>query len=112
MQGGLSSPHSAKALRTRRGSPRRPHTFQPFGCLIQRFIAFAESEAHLLRTILRITVKTGTGHRRHADFAHQVLCKREIVRIPEAPDVSHHVIRPAWEEAAETCLLEHRHKPI
>src|SRR6266481_9480032 len=87
---------SAGGLRVKLGEPCFPSR--------QGRFFFAEGEAHLVRAVAGIVVKTGAGNAGHADFFDQIFRERDIlrscgetnwVRIGKARNVRHDVIRTA-----------------
>src|SRR6266436_5181527 len=80
----------------------------------------AEGEAHVVRPVARIIVKTGTGNGGYADFFDQIFRERHIlrscgetnrVRIGKARNVGHDVIRTARLENRKAGVLQNFQQP-
>src|SRR5215470_13707038 len=76
---------------------------QPACRLIQRLRLLAERKTHLLRTIPRIAIKTGSRDTRHSDLPNQVFGEGHIIAVAKRGNMRHHVIGAARPEAAESC---------
>src|SRR5260370_21493961 len=81
---------------------------------------FAECKADLLGAVARVVVKAGAGNGGHADLFDEifregdVFCSRSKtprVRIREARNVRHDVVRAAWLEHREARSLENLQQP-
>src|ERR1700675_1458901 len=92
--------------------PRRPHCSQTLSRVVERVIAFAEGEPHLLGAIPRVTIETRPGYSGHPDLAHQVLGEGKIIGVSKGADVGHHVVGASRKEATEPRLLKRRDQTI
>src|SRR6266705_6982021 len=81
-------------------SPQSPRRF------IQRLIALAKCESHLLRPISRIVVEARPRHGGHANLFHQITGELDIVFKPKRTDVRHLVVCAARAEAPKPGLRQ------
>ena len=85
---------------------------QTLGSGGERFVAFAETEADLLRAERGIAVEGRTGHARDADLAHEKARELDIISEAEATDVGHDVVRAVGREDTEARIFERRQKRV
>src|SRR4051812_12065091 len=62
---------------------------------IERGVAFAKGEAHLMRAIARIVVEAGAGNGGNADFTDQLRRKANVVSRAKSRNIGHDVIGAA-----------------